>query len=564
MRIPQGSDDLLLGDEWHAAPLSRCACAQDVQARVAMPGELPTAALGWGPWLRTALLLPILILMWLAEPTQAAPIDPVWLDATGQPNASAHDALRLLADAGTDGLAPRDYRAAELAQQAAALDAAPGEAASPRPVFERDLSSAMRRYLHDVHLGRVDPRALGFRVARPGAAAPDFAALLQAAAAAGRLPQMAAELRPRLGQYAKLREALARYRVLAGDGSLGPLSVAVPVKRGEPYCGGAALHRLLLAVGDLPADAAPPIDCNDATLAEGIRRFQTRHGLAADGVIGRATLAALNVPLAHRVQQLELALERLRWLPDLGARPFVGINIPMFRLWAWDPAASADAFISMGVVVGRALNTQTPVLIEEMRYLVFRPYWNLPRSIVRNDVLPALARDPGYLQRNDMEIVRGAGDDAQAVAASNENLAALRESGLRLRQRPGPKNSLGLVKFIFPNDANVYLHDTPAAQLFGRARRDFSHGCVRVEDPVALAHWVLKEQPRWTRERIEAAMAGTSPLRVDLTQPLPVILFYMTAMVMPADQALHFADDIYGHDTRLARALASRRVVASF
>ena len=236
----------------------------------------------------------------------------------------------------------------------------------------------------------------------------------------------------------------------------------------------------------------------------------------------------------------------------------------MFRLWAWDPAAPADASISMGVVVGRALNTQTPVLSEEMRYLIFRPYWNLPRSIVRNEVLPALARDPSYLQRNDMEIVRGAGDDAQAVAASNENLAALREGGLRLRQRPGPKNSLGLVKFIFPNDADVYLHDTPATQLFGRARRDFSHGCVRVEDPVALAQWVLKDEPGWTRERIKAAMAGTSPLRVDLTRALPVILFYMTAMVMPADQAPHFADDIYGHDTRLARALATRRVVNAF
>ena len=455
-----------------------------------------------------ALLLPVMALLWLTWPAQAAAANAAWLDASGRPNASARDALRLLADAGTDGLAPQDYRAAELAQQAAALDTAPGAAASPQPVFERDLDSAMRRYLHDIHLGRVDPRAFGFRVARPGAAAPDFAALLHVAAAAGRLRQMAAELRPQLGQYAKLREALARYRVLAADSSLGQLSVVAPAKRGEAYGGPAALHRRLVTLGDLPADAPPPTDRDDATLAKGLSRFQSRHGLAPDGVIGRATLAALNVPLEHRVQQIELALERLRRLPDLGARPFVGINIPMFRLWAWDPAAPADALISMGVVVGRALNTQTPVLNEEMRYVVFRLYWNLPRSIVRNDVLPALARDPNYLQRNDMEIVRGAGDDAQAVAASNENLAGLREGGLRLRQRPGRKNSLGLVKFIFPNDANIYLHDTPAAQLFGRARRDFSHGCVRVEDPVALAHWVLKDQPDWTRERIQAAMAG--------------------------------------------------------
>ena len=175
-----------------------------------------------------------------------------------------------------------------------------------------------------------------------------------------------------------------------------------------------------------------------------------------------------------------------------------------------------------------------------------------------------MARDPGYLQRNDMEIVRGAGDDAQVVAPSNDTLAALRQGGLRLRQRPGLKNSLGLIKFIFPNDANVYLHDTPATRLFGRARRDFSHGCVRVEDPVTLAQWLLNDQLDWTRERIQAAMAGTSPLRVDLTQPLPVILFYMTAMVMPDDQGLYFADDIYRHDTRLARALASRRAAAAF
>ena len=314
------------------------------------------------------------------------------------------------------------------------------------------------------------------------------------------------------------------------------------------------MHRLLVALGDLPTDAPPPGDRDDAMLAEGVRRFQHRHGLAADGVIGRATLAALNVPLAHRLQQLELALERLRWLPDLAARPSIGINIPMFRLWAWDPAVPASAPISMRVVVGRALNTPTPVLLEEMRYLIFRPYWNLPRSIVRNEVLPALAREPGYLQCNDMEMVRGGGDDAQAVATIKENLALLRQGGLRLRQRPGPKNSLGLIKFIFPNDTNVYLHDTPAPQLFGQPRRDFSHGCVRVEDPVALAQWVLKDQPGWTRERIRAAMAGTSPLRVDLTHPLPVILFYMTAMAMPSDQGLYFADDIYGHDTRRARA----------
>jgi murein L,D-transpeptidase YcbB/YkuD len=276
-------------------------------------------------------------------------------------------------------------------------------------------------------------------------------------------------------------------------------------------------------------------------------------------VIDRATLAALNTPVAKRVQQLELALERLRWLPDLASGRFVGINIPMFRLWAWDAAQPAEVPISMGVVVGKALNTRTPVLSSDMRYLIFRPYWNVPRSILTKEVLPAMARDAGYLQRNDMELVQGGGDDAHAVSASREAVEMLQQGALRLRQRPGPKNSLGLVKFIFPNDDNVYLHDTPTTRLFGQVRRDFSHGCVRLEDPVALAQWVLNDQPQWTRARIEEAMAGSTTQRVDLLQPIPVILFYMTAMVMPSDQTLHFAPDIYGHDAALARALAARR-----
>lgn len=510
-------------------------------------------------WLWLAPLLGLL----LVDPAAAAPPASTWLDASGRPTASARDALQLLADAPADGLVAQDYQARELALQAAALSGASEADAPSAQAFERELAAAMQRFLHDLHRGRVDPRSLGFRIERRESEVPDFAALLQAAAAEQRLPRAAADLRPRLVQYGKLREALARYRVLAADSSLVPLPTIAParsLKIGDAYTGAAALQRRLAALGDLPADTPPAGERYDAVLVDGVKRFQARHGLEADGTLGSTTLAAMNVPLAQRVRQLELALERLRWLPELSGQPFIGINIPMFRLWAWDPAAPAAQLIDMGVVVGRALNTQTPVLMEQMRYLVFRPYWNVPRSIVRKEVLPAIARDPDYLPRHDMEIVRGAGDTAQpAEASSSENLALLRQGVLRVRQRPGPKNSLGLVKFIFPNDANVYLHDTPATQLFGRARRDFSHGCVRMERPVALAQWVLKDQPEWTRERIEAAMAGPASLRVDLVRPLPVILFYMTAMVMPAGQSLHFAQDIYGHDARLARALAKRR-----
>lgn len=486
-----------------------------------------------------------------------------WLDPPGQPSASVRHALSLLADAASDGLAPEDYEAAGLAERALRLPGDPGGSLLAS-AFEHDLGVAMQRFLRDLHLGRVDPRALGFRVTRaasPAPVAPDFASLLRAAVTEQRLPQLVADLRPRMRQYGRLREALARYRVLATAGLTGRLPAQVPVKPGDLYGGAAALQALLVALGDLPVDAPPAGDHYDATLAEGVGRFQGRHGLTGDGVIGRSTLAALNVPLERRVKQLEQALERLRWLPaDVGEHPFIGINIPLFRLWAWDPTTPERTPVSMGVVVGRALQTQTPVVAEDLRFLIFRPYWNVPRSILRNEVLPALQRHPGYLQRNDMEIVRGQSDDAQPVEATAENLALLEQGQLRLRQRPGAKNSLGRVKFIFPNDENVYLHDTPARSLFGRARRDFSHGCVRLEDPVALAQWVLRDQPDWTRERIEAAMDGKTSMRVDLTRPLPVILFYMTAMAMPSGPGVHFADDIYGHDARLARALAARPI----
>jgi murein L,D-transpeptidase YcbB/YkuD len=263
-------------------------------------------------------------------------------------------------------------------------------------------------------------------------------------------------------------------------------------------------------------------------------------------------LAALNVPLASRVRQIELSMERLRWLPELPPGPFIAVNLPSFRLWAFK-AAGAPPVLATRVIVGKAVRTQTPLFIGTLRHIEFNPYWNVPPSILRAEIVPALLRDPDYLVKNDMEVV---GPGVQTVSAAT--LAALRAGALRVRQRPGPRNSLGLVKFVFPNDADVYLHGTPARQLFGRARRDFSHGCVRVEDPLALARWVLRGRPAWTVERIEAAMAADAPQRVDLPRPLPVILFYVTAMAMPADGALHFAADIYGHDARLEQALAAR------
>jgi murein L,D-transpeptidase YcbB/YkuD len=349
-----------------------------------------------------------------------------------------------------------------------------------------------------------------------------------------------------------------RYRTLAADPALQAFALPeVAVRPGDPCAGATGLSRLLEALGDLPVvgsvRAAAPI--YEGRVVDGVKRFQLRHGLEADGVLGKATRAALRVPLWRRVRQIELALERLRWVPDIGEDKLVVVNIPMFRLWGIQPSSAP---FSTEVIVGRALKTRTPVFVEELEHVIFRPYWNIPSSIARHEILPAVRRNSAYLQRNDMEIVDGQSDDAQVVAATVRNLERVQQGTLRIRQRPGPRNSLGLVKFVFPNDANVYLHGTPAQTLFSLPRRDFSHGCVRVADVAGLTQWVLSDLPEWTPDRILEAMNGDKPLRVNLARPIRVILFYVTAVVTPADGAVHFAEDIYGHDARLDAYLTGR------
>jgi L,D-transpeptidase YcbB len=485
----------------------------------------------------------------------------LWVDATGRPGRKVHEALEVLASASADGLEPAAYQVAHLRTLATSLDRlysgppAPADVAS----FDVAMSKAVLRYLRHMHLGRVDPTTIGFRVVMPPERH-DFAEVLHAALAANRIRETAAALAPSLAQYRALRAALARYREVAVETERDALPrFAATVRPGEHYEDLGALHRRLVALGDLPDTVPTPVAgaLYDGPLVDAVKRFQVRHGLTADGVIGKATQPALHVPLAWRARQIELALERLRWLPDLGDEPLIAVNIPMFHLWAWSSTPRGLPSLDMRAIVGRALSTQTPVMVEEMRYLVFRPYWNVPRSILRNEILPILTRDLDYLHRQDMEIVRGPGDDAQPLPATAENIALLRSGALRLRQRPGPGNALGLVKFVFPNDADVYMHGTPAQELFSRSRRDFSHGCVRLEDPVALAEWALRDQPAWDRERILAAMSGSTSRRVNLTRPVRVILYYVTAIVTPADGAVHFAEDIYRHDERLDRALSS-------
>jgi len=309
-------------------------------------------------------------------------------------------------------------------------------------------------------------------------------------------------------------------------------------------------------LGDLPPATPRPLDYrySDA-LAAGVIRCQARHGLAQDGVLGQQTIAALNVPLAVRVTQLELALERMRWLPEFAGGRAIVINVPSFQLWAFaDARDTASATLSMPVIVGKAVKHETPIFIGEMRAVEFSPYWNVPRNILRNETLPRLARDPGYLGREDMELVSTRGDGGVLTSVDATSLAALHAGELRVRQRPGAKNALGGVKFVLPNTMEIYLHGTPARELFERTRRDFSHGCIRVRDPGALAAFVLQGKPEWTADAIGAAMTSGRNRTVPLEASIPVVVFYTTAIVDAGGRAI-FLPDVYGHDRRLLAAL---------
>ncbi len=491
-------------------------------------------------------------LLWLAPWAQAQPL---WLDALGQPGPAAREAIGWLTQAERDGLQPHDYDAARWARS---LDPGQRLAATEAGAWDAALTQTLTRYLHELRHGRVPAAALGARYDSVGQPAPDLAERLHDAVRNGRPAEALAAATPPWPQYPLLRTALAQYRALVDDPAwrtaLPPLS-GDRLRPGQRWPGLAALAARLHALGDLDAAPATEPDTFDPALQHAVKAFQERHGLSADGVLGKATLEALDVPPAARARQIALALERLRLTPLPAAERFVTVNVPEFMLYAWQRQDQAvhQAF-AMRVIVGKAVGTRTPLFDEDMRRIEFNPYWNIPPSIARGETLPKLRANPGYLAAQGMEFVGPGGQTSSAVTA--ELLDAVQAGQWRLRQRPGRLNALGDIKFVLPNDQNIYLHHTPSVGLFQRARRDFSHGCIRIEQPVALAQWVLADDPDWSEARIRQTMGQPRTVSVALPTPVPVLIVYRTVSVR--DGRVHFAPDLYRQDALLERALAQR------
>jgi murein L,D-transpeptidase YcbB/YkuD len=473
-----------------------------------------------------------------------------WNDERG-PTSLADDLVGALRRSGLEGLRSEDYHLAAIDTLLAAVRADAGGVIDPDRWAELDLLLTDAFLVYGSHLlaGRVNHETLKpeWVANRRGA---DFAAVLETALGSGDVAATLATLAPPQRGFRRLREALARYREVAARGGWPAIPNGPPLRRGDRGPAVAALRERLRLEDDLRIDQ--DTELFDEALEQAVRTFQRRHGLATDGVVNAATRAELNVRVEHRVDQLEVNLERWRWLPkDLGRRHIL-VNIAAFNL---DVVEQEAVVMSMRVVVGRPYR-RTPVFSDTMRYLVLNPYWQVPRTLAVQDLLPRIKRNVSYLAQQKVRVFQGWGPEAREVDPTTVDWSAITPARFpfRLAQDPGPLNALGRIKFMFLNRFNVYLHDTPARPLFEETERDFSSGCIRVERAVELAALLLRQDPGWNPEALLRTLDQAVDRTVALPEPIPIHLLYWTAWA-DRDGTIQFRRDIHDQDTPLWRAL---------
>ncbi|HEX6070118.1 MAG TPA: L,D-transpeptidase family protein [Longimicrobiaceae bacterium] len=459
----------------------------------------------------------------------------------------AGEMLRAVRGAEGEGLRADEYRAAAIAERLGspgARNASAGPDPAARAELDILLTDAFLTLGTHLTRGRVEPTRIhaGWTL---GPREVDVVAALEAALRGDGVERAVAALAPDDPEYAAVRGALRRYRDMAERGGWEPVEGRL-LKAGDAGEGVVALRERLAA--EMPVPAGDAADVFDGVLEGAVRAFQRSHGLGDDGVVGPATRSAMNVSAAARVAQLERTLERLRWRPaDLGSR-HIRVDIPAFELAVVE---NRRTVLSMRVIGGRP-DWRTPIFSARMSAVVLSPYWNIPASIAAREVVPDARRDPGYLERNEIRVLSG----GRIVSPANVNWSRFDASSYRLRQDPGPANPLGGVKFVFPNQYNVYLHDTPGRHLFAEPQRAFSHGCMRIEKPLELAEYLLGPLG-WDRGEIDRAIARRVERSVPLPETIPVHVLYQTAWV-DGDGTVQFREDLYGHDRRLVEVLEGR------
>jgi murein L,D-transpeptidase YcbB/YkuD len=482
---------------------------------------------------------------------------PLWV-TPDKPLSEARALVDAIVGAESQGLRVGEY---DLAGLQGALDRTYGSVKGGADALaELDLrfTSLYLSYGRDLLAGRLDPaRVDGGWYIRTRRATAD--SILRSAARGDSLEKSLLAFAPAQPDYQVLVAELQRYRDVESAG--GWPTIRGPIASGSTGSEVTALRSRLVLSGDLDS-AAMGSPRFDPSLARAVEKFRSRHGLVAEGGVDKAAVAALNVPVGQRIRQLELNLERLRWLPNGFGERYVVVNVPDFHLHAFDGGRQV---LDMRVVVGEEYDRETPVFADTMSYVEFRPYWNVPRSIMVEEIAPKARERGEFLRANHYEVVpaSGTGDPVDPGSVDWGEVEA-EDFAYRVRQAPGPGNALGLVKFMFPNRFDIYMHDTPAAHLFRQHRRAFSHGCIRLQHPDRFAEYVLQGQPEGDPDTIRALKDGDGTRRVRVKRTLPVYILYLTAFAR--DGRVQFRDDLYGSDRRaLARMgkAASPAVVAA-
>ncbi len=465
---------------------------------------------------------------------------PLWSDAAIAELLTAIDGLA------ADGLTPADYRFPQLAPL---LQARAEGGLSPAQAAELDLllTEAFARAVYNLYFGKVDAERLdpNINFAR-SLEDDDPAPELRQAIERGEIAASFDQARPSNVRHQWLKEALARYRQYQAQGAWAPVPEGKTLKPGERDPRVAALRARLAVTGELAAAEAADPELFDADLQTAVKAFQRRHGLEADAAVGPATLAALNVPVERRIEQIRVNLERQRWIMHEAYDEFLIVDIVGFQVyWVKDN----EVIWQEQVQVGKEF-TQTPVFKDKIRYLDFNPTWTIPPGILRRSILPQLKKNPDYLNKKGYHLLTLEGE---RVDPKSVDWNAVKGFPYMVRQPPGPDNALGQVKFMFPNPHYVFLHDTNHRELFDRTGRDFSSGCVRVRNPFDLAERLLAGQDGWDRARIDQVVASGQTTRVNLERPLRILIAYGT-VTATVDQ-VYFKPDVYERDAQVLAAL---------
>jgi len=463
--------------------------------------------------------------------------------------------IKAIGEADREGLRPDDYHLAEIEVTLKEVhqNQENEKPLNPRRLVDLDLLLTDAFLIYGSHLlaGRINPETIDaeWHANRRDA---DLAQVLQTALNSSQIEEALKSLLPAQPGYANLKQALTRYRGIAAKGGWPIVPNGLNMQKGDRGERVLALRNRLIATSDLDQRPYNNTDLFDDSLEEAVRRFQRRHGLDIDGIVGPLTLAALNVPVEERVCQIEVNMERWRWLPQNLGQRYVLINIANFEL---DVVENGLLVMTMRVVVGRDYR-RTPVFSDKMTYLVLSPYWHVPPKLAIQDKLPLIRKNPDYLVKENIRVFQGWGAETKEIDPTSVDWSKVtaKNFNYRLRQEPGPQNALGRVKFMFPNKFDVYLHDTPSRELFAKTVRTFSSGCIRIEKPIELAEYLLAGDPKRTRAAILAGIDKRVEQTVRLPEPMPIHLLYWTAWA-DQDGSVQFRNDIYGRDKLLDEAL---------